>query len=130
MRLSKVPLAFIFSAVLAATTLASKVYTDYDPNANFSQYKSFMWIKTPHMAVPLMSERIVNAINSELAAKGWQLVTEGADVAIAAHVATKKERTLETFYSGFGGGWGWRWVGRHRFRRALRRPEEDRQKAE
>jgi hypothetical protein len=62
-RLSIVPLAFIFSAVLAATTLGSKVYTDYDRNANFSQYKIFMWIKTPHMADPLISERIVNAIN-------------------------------------------------------------------
>ena len=70
-----------------------------------------MWIKTPHMPDPLMDERIVNAINAELTSKGWTLVTEGDDVSIAAHVATKKEHTLETFYSGFGGGWRWHYWG-------------------
>jgi len=39
-----------------------------------------MWIKKPHMPDPLMDDRIVNAINSELTAKGWTLVPEGADI--------------------------------------------------
>jgi len=54
-----------------------------------------------------MDDRIVNAINAQLTAKGWTLVQEGADVGVAAHVATKKGHTLQTFYSGFSGGWGW-----------------------
>ena len=56
-----------------------------------------------------MKSRIpkIAVINAELTAKGWTLVQEGADVGVAAHVATRKEHTLETFYSGFGGGWGW-----------------------
>jgi hypothetical protein len=73
--------------------------------------KTFMWIKTPHMPDPLMDERIVNAINAELTSKEWTLVTEGGDVSVAAHVATKTEHTLETFYSGFGGGWRWHYWG-------------------
>jgi hypothetical protein len=96
----------------AALAVAAKVESDYDPKANFSQYKTFMWIKKPHMPDPLMDDRIVNAINSELTAKGWTLVPEGADVGVAAHVATRKQHSLETFYDGFGGGWGWhRWGG-------------------
>src|SRR5260370_42472234 len=63
------------------------------------------------MEDPLMDDRIVNAINAQLTDKGWTLVQEGADVGVAAHVATKKGHTLQTFYSGFGGGWGWHHLG-------------------
>jgi len=71
--------------------IPGKVYTDYDPSVNFSQYRTFMWIKPPHMPDPLMNERIVNAINAALTAKGWRLVDEGADVGVAAHVATREQ---------------------------------------
>jgi hypothetical protein len=89
-----------------ACLAAAKVFSDFDPKANFSQYKTFMWIKKPHMEDPLMADRIVNAIDAELTAKGWTLVEEGGDVSVAAHVATRKAHNLETFYNGFG-GWGW-----------------------
>lgn len=111
-RIRRIAVGLFFLFSVANLAAAAKVVTDFDPKANFSQYKTFMWIKRPHMQDPLMDDRIVNAINAELTAKGWTLVQEGADVGVAAHVATKKGHTLETFYSGFGGGWGWRhWGG-------------------
>jgi hypothetical protein len=67
-----------------------------------------MWIKEPRMNDPIMRRRVVGTINAQLTSKGWQLVTEGADVGIIANGATRHEHTLETFYSGFG---GWRWRG-------------------
>ena len=103
----KIGLCFFFLLSLANLAAAAKVFSDYDPKANFSQYKTFMWIKRPQMEDPLMDDRIVNAINTELTAKGWTLVADGADIGVAAHVATRKAHDLETFYSGFGGGWGW-----------------------
>jgi uncharacterized protein DUF4136 len=33
--------------------------------------------------------------------------TSNADLCTAAHAATKQERTLNTFYNGFGDGWRW-----------------------
>jgi hypothetical protein len=94
--------------------VAAKVESDYDPKANFSQYKTFMWIKKPHMPDPLMDDRIVNAINSELTAKGWTLVPEGADVGVAAHVAPRKQHSwrhfmtdLEVDGAGIGGAVVW-----------------------
>jgi Domain of unknown function (DUF4136) len=103
----------LFLLLAAAGTLkAQKVITDHDPNVDFSKYKTFMWIKPPHVRLdPLMDQRLVDDINAALAAKGWQLVTEGADVGIAAHMATRQRHTLETFYDGFGGGWGWHYWG-------------------
>jgi Domain of unknown function (DUF4136) len=92
----------------AASAFAQKVTTDYEKTANFSQYKTFMWIKEPKTSDPLTRQRIIDEINAALAAKGLRLVTGGnADLAIAAHVATKEEQTLNTFYDGFGGGWRW-----------------------
>lgn len=100
-----------FLLLLAELAFAAKIASDYDPKAPFGDYKTFMWIKKPHMDDPLMDDRIVNAINAELTAKGWTLVPEGADIGVAAEVATRKRHTLQTFYDGFGGGWGWHWWG-------------------
>jgi|ERR1700730_6173281 len=111
-QIPKITLGLLVLLLVAELAAVAKIVSDYDPSASFSQYKTFMWIKKPHMDDPLMDDRIINAINSELTAKGWTLVTEGADIGVAAHVATRKQHNLETFYNGFGGGWGWhRWGG-------------------
>ena len=90
---------------------AQKVTIDFDHSVNFSQYKTFMWIREPRISDPLMKRRVMDAINAQLTAKGLQLVTDGADLGINANEATKEEHTLETFYTGLG-GWGWRgWGG-------------------
>ena len=47
----------------------------------------------------------------ELAAKGWTQVESGGDVSIVAMEITRNQQTLNTFYDGFGGGWGWRRFG-------------------
>jgi hypothetical protein len=43
-----------------------------------------------------------------LSAKGWTQVDSDGDVAIVAIKTTQTQRTLQTFYDGFGGGWRWR----------------------
>jgi hypothetical protein len=110
-RILRIAVGLLFLLSIAAQVVADKVFSDFDPKANFSQYKTFMWIKRPHMEDPLMDDRIVDAINAELTAKGWKLVQESADVGVAAHLATRRNHTLETFYSGFGGGWRWHYLG-------------------
>src|SRR5262249_41736291 len=89
---------------------AQQVKTDYDRGADFSQYKTFSWaqVKTQD---PLFIDRIKDAVNSALAAKGWTQVETGGDVSIVAIQMTQNQQTLNTFYDGFGGGWGWRRFG-------------------
>jgi len=86
------------------------VKTDYDRSANFAQYKTFSWqhVKTKDA---LDVDRIKNAVNAALAAKGWTQVDSGGDVSIIAIEMTQQQQTLNTFYDGFGGGWGWRRFG-------------------
>jgi hypothetical protein len=86
------------------------VKTDYDRSANFSQYKTYSWEKVQTQD-PLWVGRIKDAVNASLAAKGWTQVASGSQVAIVAMETTQNQQTLNTFYDGFGGGWGWRRFG-------------------
>jgi len=96
--------------LFAITSFAQQVKTDYDRDANFSQYKTYSFEKVQTQD-SLWVDRIKEAINTALAAKGWTLVQSGGDVAIVAIDTTQNQQTLNTFYDGFGGGWRWRGFG-------------------
>jgi hypothetical protein len=96
--------------LFAGKASAQQVKTDYDRSANFAQYKTYSWehVKTQD---PLDVDRIKSAVNSALAAKGWTQVDSGGDVCLNVVEITQNQQTLNTFYDGFGGGWGWRRFG-------------------
>ena len=96
--------------LLAGKSSAQQVNTDYDRNANFAQYKTYSWEQVQTKDA-LNVDRIKTAVNAALAAKGWTLVDSGGDVSIVAIEMTRDQQTLNTFYDGFGGGWGWRRFG-------------------
>ena len=96
--------------VMLGTAFAQHVQTDFDHQANFSQYKTYSWQEIKP-ANSLWDARIKNAVDAQLAAKGWTQVDSGGDVAVVAVKTSKTQRTLQTFYDGFGGGWGWRRFG-------------------
>lgn len=110
MKLQRAVFLVIGMALLAGTMSAQQVKTDYDRGANFAQYKTYSWeqVKTRDS---LNVDRIKTAVNAALAAKGWTLVESGGDVSILAMEITHHQQTLNTFYEGFGGGWGWRRFG-------------------
>jgi Domain of unknown function (DUF4136) len=111
MKMQKAMFALIGIIVLfAGTASAQQVKTDYDRGANFAQYKTYSWehVKTKD---PLDVDRIKSAVNAALAAKGWTQVDSGGDVSIVAMEVTSTQQTLNTFYDGLGGGWGWRRFG-------------------
>jgi hypothetical protein len=59
-----------------------------------------MWIKPPHMKDPLMNQRVMDAINAQLTAKGLQQVSENTDPGIVANGTISQKQTLDTFYDG------------------------------
>jgi hypothetical protein len=96
-----------FSILLLLVTAAiAGVKTDYDRSVDFSHYKTYSWEKV-QTADPLWVDRIEQAVDSQLAAKGWTRVDSGAQVAIVGIEMTRNQRTLNTFYDGFGRGWRW-----------------------
>jgi hypothetical protein len=104
------PLLIVTFFVLTAASFAQQVKTDYDHNANFGQYKTYSWEKV-QTRDPLLVDRIKDAVGRVLTAKGWTQVDSGGDVSIVAIEITQQQQTLNTFYDGFGGGWGWRRFG-------------------
>ena len=111
MKLQRVVFALMAIMLLfAGKSSAQQVKTDYDRGANFGQYKTYSWaqVKTKEA---LDVDRIKTAVNAALAAKGWTQVDSGGDVCIVAIEITQNRQTLNTFYDGFGGGWGWRRFG-------------------
>jgi uncharacterized protein DUF4136 len=111
MKMQKIVVVLIGLMLLfAGNASAQQVKTDYDRSTNFAPYKTYSWehIKTQD---PLDVDRIKSAVSTALAAKGWTQVDSGGDVSIVAVEMTRDQQTLNTFYDGFGGGWGWRRFG-------------------
>src|SRR6202022_21611 len=103
---SKIATSVGLTLLLACAVFAQQVKTDYDHNANFSQYKTYSW-KQVQTKDPLQVDRIKSAVNSALEAKGLTEVPSGGDVEVFAIETTQNQQTLNTFYDGFGGGRRW-----------------------
>jgi len=91
----------------AVLLMAADVKVDFNHSADFNTYKTYSWIKVD-AGDPLWQDRIQNAIEMQLTAKGLTKVPSGGDLAVAAVGSTKTERQLQTVYNDFGGGWFWR----------------------
>ena len=55
---------------------------------------------------PLIDDRIVAAIDTEMAAKGIHKERGQPDVFVVYHVAFDKQKDISTYSSGYGGGYG------------------------
>ena len=107
---NRTALCTMFFLATMGAAFAQKVQTDFDHQANFSQYKTYSWQEIKP-ANSLWDARIKNGVDAQLAAKGWTQVPSGGDVAVVAIKTSQTQRTLQTFYDGLGGGWGWRRFG-------------------
>jgi len=102
----------IVPAMLAGAMMlfAADVSTDYDHHADFGRYHTYSWLSV-RAGNGLWQSRIQSAVDSALAAKGWQRVASGGDAVVSAFGRTSEQETLQTYYDGFP-GWGWRgWGG-------------------
>ena len=96
-------------AVLAIVAFAADVSVDYNHHADFSRFHTYSWMGV--QAAALWQDRITQAVDSQLASKGWTKVPSGGDATVSAIGRTTEQDTMETFYNGFP-GWGWRgWGG-------------------
>jgi hypothetical protein len=59
------------------SALGQNIQTDFDHQADFSQFKTYSW-QVIRVADPLWDTRIKNAVNGQLAGKGWTQVDNSA----------------------------------------------------
>jgi hypothetical protein len=110
-RLATLALAMVLTPALA---MAQKTSYDFDKTANFSGYKTYALKEGTSTGQPLVDQRIVAAIDTEMAAKGFTKAEANPDVFVVYHVAFDKQKDISTFSSGYGGGYGaygWRYGG-------------------
>lgn len=93
-------------ALVGAGMLLADTKVDYSHHTNFDQYHTYSWLKVS-AGNQLWTDRIKRAVNAELMAKGWMEVPSGGQVAVSAFGSTKNQPSMQTFYDGLGGGWGW-----------------------
>jgi hypothetical protein len=89
-----------------ALVLAQKVSYDYEKTANFAGFKTYAHKDGTKVGQPLIDDRIVAAIDKELATKGLTKSEANPDVVVVYHVAFDKEKDISTYSSGYGGGYG------------------------
>ena len=107
------------AVLLGATALAvgcssMKVNNDFDREADFSNYETYSW-RESDMTVkdsdPLGHDRLIEAIEGQMRANGFQKASSDSDVVITYNVEETEEMNLNTTYMGggcgMGPGWGW-----------------------
>ena len=102
--------ALVVAAVLAIPmlVLAQDVKTDFDKTYDFTKLKTFYAKLGTPWGNPLSEKRVMADISDALVAKGWKVAPEPvADAEVIVHGATDLKKSLNTFYSGMGGGWGY-----------------------
>jgi len=92
-------------AVLSTTAAAQTITYDFDKAADFSRFKTYAWVRGTPLSDELNHKRIVNAVDTQLAAKGLGKVEVGAspDVLVAYHATFNKNLQINGFSTGWGG---------------------------
>jgi hypothetical protein len=96
--------------LLPALALAQKTSFDFDKSADFSKFKTYALKDGTKVGDPLVDNRIVAAIEAELAAKGLTKNDAAPDVVFVYHVAFDKQKDITAYNSGYG-GYGYRYGG-------------------
>ena len=88
---------------MSAAASAQKVSVDYDKEVNFSSIKSYAWEPVASTVSPLVEKRILNAIDRQLASKGWTKTDSAPTAIITFHAGVE----VQQMWNGWGSGPRW-----------------------
>jgi len=93
------------AAVAAVVAFAMDVKVDYDHKTDIANYHTYCWLKAK-ASDSLWEDRIMQAVDRQLAARGLAKVPSGGEASVAAVGTTRQEPTFTTFYNGMRAGTG------------------------
>lgn len=104
----------LFIMIVAAACSSVKISSDYDKSADFSSYKTYAFTPEAQKMVginDLNRNRLLNAIETELAAKGFSKAESNPDVLIDLQLKGEQKQTATATNSGgyYGYGYGYRY---------------------
>ena len=92
---------------LSALAVAQQTSIDFDRSANFANYHTYMWEASPNPAQPPWNQRIIDAIDKQLQAKGLTKVDSNPDLWVVYSNSIRNEKQVVGAGYGFGPTWGW-----------------------
>jgi hypothetical protein len=101
---------YLFILIIAASCSSIKVSSDFDSTAGFSSYKTYAF--TPEAQKmeglnDLNRNRLLTAVETELAAKGFSKTDNNPDVLIDLQLKGEQKQTATATNSGGYGGYGY-----------------------
>jgi len=97
----------VMSLLVSSAAVAQKTNIDWDRQANFSQYHTYMWQKSPHPAKGFWDQRIVDAVDQQLQAKGLTKVDSNPDLWVVYSNSIHEQKELVGTGYNYGPYWGW-----------------------
>jgi hypothetical protein len=102
------------AALLPAVAAAQKTTYDFDKTANFAQFRTFAMKEGTPTGNPLIDKRLVAAIETQMATKGFVRDDSNPDVVVVYHIAFDEQKDISSYstgpmYGGYGYGWGGGW---------------------
>ncbi len=101
----------VLAVLFSTAAFAQKINIDWDRGANFANYHTYMWEKSPHPAKGFWDQRIVDAIDKQLQAKGLTKVDSNPDLWVVYSNSIHDQKELVGTGYSYGPGWGWGWWG-------------------
>ena len=102
-------------AVTFSSCSSISVTADYDPNENFSVFRTYTWLPNPPPATgnprldtPMYHQRVQDAVDSVLTQKGFRKVSRDPDFWITFYQSVEQKLDVHTMNSHYTGRYGWR----------------------
>lgn len=96
--------------VCLSNNVVAQVKSDYDKNANFSEYETYTfggWVKdSDKILTDFDKKRITDALSNEFSSRGMSYVESGGDAVITLFIVVN-QKTSTTAYTNFNGGMGY-----------------------
>ena len=98
----------LFALTVSCSSVHNVSY-DYDKQTNFAGLKTYDWLPVPKEVKidTLVQDRIKNAVNSELEAKGLRMTSDTPDFLIAMQTMRKERESYAPQSSGYTYGPSW-----------------------
>lgn len=106
----------MLTALMIVGCSSMTVKSDYDTSANFADFKTFNWLPISDsvqgsaaqaaQSNSLLTQRVQNAVNAQLAGKGLKKVTSNPDLLVTFHTGAQQQTDVEDIGYGYPMGWG------------------------
>jgi hypothetical protein len=102
----------LLTVAVPTIAFAQKTTYDFDKAAPFAQFKTYAMKDGTPVGQPLIDQRIVAAIDAQMAMKGFVKAESDPDVYVLYHMAFDQQKDISSYSSGpMYGGYGWGWGG-------------------